>query len=92
MLKQKIDTAALFAQKKAEVQNSARTLLTLDGQENAYIPADELTEELLAIPETSASRFSTGKRASSSGGISTVSACISTCPVKPSVASGWQSA
>lgn len=34
MLKQKIDTAALFAQKKTEVQSSARTLLTLDGQEN----------------------------------------------------------
>ena len=27
MLKQKIDTAALFAQKKTEVQSSARTLL-----------------------------------------------------------------
>ena len=51
MLKQKIDTAALFAQKKTEVQSSARTLLILDGQENAYISADELTEELLAIPE-----------------------------------------
>lgn len=50
MLKQKIDTAALFAQKKTEVQSSARTLLILDGQENAYISADELTEELLAIP------------------------------------------
>ena len=29
MLKQKIDTAALFAQKKTEVQRSARTLLTV---------------------------------------------------------------
>ena len=54
MLKQKIDTAALFAQKKTEVQSSARTLLILDGQENAYISADELTEELLAIPEEGA--------------------------------------
>lgn len=54
MLKQKIDTAALFAQKKIEVQSSARTLLTLDGQENAYISVDELTEELLAIPEEGA--------------------------------------
>ena len=40
MLKQKIDTAALFAQKKTEVQSSARTLLILDGQENAYILDD----------------------------------------------------
>ena len=29
-------------------------MLILDGQENAYISADELTEELLAIPEEGA--------------------------------------
>lgn len=54
MLKSKIDTAALFAQKKAEVQSTARTLLTLDGRENTYLPVEELTEELLAIPEEGA--------------------------------------
>lgn len=54
MLKQKIDTAALFAQKKAEVSSSTRTLLTLDGRENAYSTVEELTEDLLTIPEEGA--------------------------------------
>lgn len=54
MLKQKIDTAALFAQKKAEVPSSTRTLLTLDGRENAYSTVEELTEDLLTIPEEGA--------------------------------------
>ena len=48
--------------------------------------------DLMDSTPMSASRFSAGKRDSSSGGILTVSACISICPVKPSVASGWQSA
>ena len=54
MLKQKIDTAALFAQKKAEVSSSTRTLLTLDGRENAYSTVEDLTEDLLTIPEEGA--------------------------------------
>lgn len=54
MLKQKIANAALFAQKTAEVQSNVRTLLTLDGRENPFIAVEELTEELLAIPEEGA--------------------------------------
>lgn len=51
MLKKKIDTAALFAQKKLEVPSTnVRTLLTLDGLENHYTAVAELSEELLAIP------------------------------------------
>ena len=65
MLKQKIDTAALFAQKKTEVQSSARTLLILDGQENAYISADELTEEVIQ----KRSKKRKGKRAEDLSGL-----------------------
>ena len=54
MLKQKIDTAALFASKKTEAQGNPRTLLTLNGSDNPYYSVEELSEDLLAIPEEGA--------------------------------------
>ena len=46
MLKQKNRHSRTLCSEKNRSSSSARTLLILDGQENAYISADELTEEL----------------------------------------------